>query len=100
MSIQVLVRPEIMHAVSNTILSSMTTLGVRQHTISRSVLQRMISPVQLTDGTVRVKVANRPDGKRTAKVEIDDINSGADSCHELRRLANAAETRSLEETNE
>lgn len=100
MSIQVLVRPECMNSLSKFILSTMTTLGVRHQTIFRSVVPRTISAVELADGTVRVKVADRPDGRRTAKVEIDDIKSGAESCHELRDLANDAETRSLEGTNE
>ncbi len=100
MSIQVLARAEFYEQVIKRILTSTTTLGVRHQIISRTILPRVIRPIKIGDSKVRVKVADRPDGTKTAKVDIDDLRSASSNCYDMRKLANAAEKNVLKETDE
>ncbi len=100
MSIQVLAQVEHHEQIINLILSSTTTLGVRHQIISRTILTREISPVHIGDTKVRVKVADRPGGAKTAKVDIDDLKAASSNCHDMRKLASAAEKNVLKETND
>ncbi len=100
MCIQVLARAEFYEQVIKKILTSTTTLGVRHQIISRTILPREIRPIKIGDSKVRVKVADRPDGTKTAKVDIDDLRSASSNCYDMRKIANAAENSVLKETNE
>ncbi|MBI2811501.1 MAG: LarC family nickel insertion protein [Candidatus Melainabacteria bacterium] len=100
MSIQVLAKVEFYEQIINSILSSTTTLGVRHQIINRTVLPREITPVNIGSNNVRVKVADRPGGAKTAKVEIDDLGAAASNCHDMRKLANVAEKNVLKESND
>ncbi len=100
MSIQVLAQVEFCEQIINKILSSTTTLGVRHQITSRSVLPREIKPVNIGDNQIRVKVADRPGGAKTAKVEIDDLNATSSNCYDMRKLASAAEKNVLKESDD
>lgn len=100
MSIQILARCESAKQIIGEILSQTTTLGVRHHSVSRTTLKREIVSHNLGQGKVRVKVADRPGGAKTAKVDIDDVIAAASNYYELRRLANSAETDVLKNINE
>jgi pyridinium-3,5-bisthiocarboxylic acid mononucleotide nickel chelatase len=100
MSIQVLVRVEFFEPIIKDILSNTTTLGVRHQIISRTILPREISPVYIGENSVRVKVAERPDGTKTAKVEVDDLSSASTNCYDMRKIAHAAEKNVLKETHD
>ncbi|MBB4266474.1 LarC family nickel insertion protein [Roseospira visakhapatnamensis] len=65
--VQVLCRPERADAVAAACLEETTTLGVRHQSVSRSILPRRLC--QTPAGPV--KVATRPGGRRTAKLEAD-----------------------------
>ncbi|MFN8554140.1 MAG: LarC family nickel insertion protein [Candidatus Obscuribacterales bacterium] len=100
MSVQVLAKVELQEQVVNLILGSTTTLGVRQQIVSRTVLARELKSMTVGDSNVRVKVAERPGGAKTAKVDIDDLSASSANCHDMRKLANAAEKTVLKETND
>jgi len=100
MSVQVLAKVELQEPVVNLILGSTTTLGVRQQIVSRTVLARELKSMTVGDSNVRVKVAKRPGGAKTAKVDIDDLSASSANCHDMRKLANAAEKTVLKETND
>jgi uncharacterized protein (TIGR00299 family) protein len=65
-----------------------TTLGVRRATMERTVLPRSLDE---RDG-VRVKTSQRPDGRLTAKADIDDLAAAGDrrSREARRRTAESA----------
>ncbi|HEY9679006.1 MAG TPA: LarC family nickel insertion protein [Drouetiella sp.] len=99
-SIQVLARVESSDSAIKFILNNTTTLGVRHQVLMRTVLDRESAPVQIGDSKVRVKVAERPDGSKTAKAEMDDLSATASGCHDMRKLAHAAENNVLKATND
>ena len=68
--VQVLARVEAADAVADLCIAQTTTLGVR---IARAWRRTVLRSHATTTGDVRVKVAQRPDGKLTAKAEIDDL---------------------------
>ncbi|MGI9506188.1 MAG: nickel insertion protein, partial [Geminicoccaceae bacterium] len=74
-AIRLLVRPEARDAVIEACFTETTTLGVRWHIEQRAVLQRSIT--RSADG-ITVKLAERPDGRMTAKAESDDLARIAD----------------------
>jgi pyridinium-3,5-bisthiocarboxylic acid mononucleotide nickel chelatase len=59
------------------LLTNTTTLGVREHSISRYSLDREEMVVRSFGHDVRVKVAKLPDGTHRAKPEFDDVNAVA-----------------------
>lgn len=72
------------------------TLGVRYHIAQRAVLEREEVRVMVGNEAVRVKIANRPDGEITAKIESDDLrNSSAQTQHERDQLRRHAEQMAL-----
>ena len=100
MSIQVLARHEFADQIAKEILSQTTTLGVRHQTVSRTILKREIVSVQQGQKKVRVKVVQRPDGTKTAKVDVDDVVSASSNHDQLRKLSNAVEMAVLKDVNE
>ena len=98
MSIRVLARPDSAEPIVKEILSQTTTLGVRHQTVARTTLKREMLTVE--QGKIRVKVAHRPGGVKTAKADIDDVVSASGNYYELRRTAAAAETSVIKDSNE
>ena len=92
--VEVLARPEAAEALADRCFAETATLGLRRRIVDRLVLDREIVSVDGPDGAVRVKVAARPDGRRTAKAELADLRGAGDrSAREGRRAA--AERRAL-----
>jgi uncharacterized protein (TIGR00299 family) protein len=92
MAVQVLCAPEALDAVAAACLSETTTIGLRTRVDARVVLPRSETTVDVGDATLRAKRVVRPDGRRTAKAEADDLAaSGGDreARDRLRRLLQA-----------
>jgi uncharacterized protein (TIGR00299 family) protein len=76
--VQVLADPEHVDAVADACFVETATLGLRVQTVLRRVLPREMHVVDVEDRHgLRVKVAQRPDGTRTAKVESHDLRTVA-----------------------
>ena len=90
--VQVLALPQRFDAVVAACFAETTTLGVRHQTVARSVLARRAVTVAASGASVRVKLAQRPDGALSAKAESDDLcAAGAHQDREtLRRECEAA----------
>lgn len=73
MAIQVLCRPEALDDVAAACFAETTTIGLRWHRAHRFELKRTAAQA----GGVRVKVVARPDGRTTAKAEVEDIRDAA-----------------------
>lgn len=85
-ALRLLVRPEALDPVIAACFTETTTLGLRWHVERRAVLAR--AAMSADDGT-RVKLAERPGGRMTAKTESDDVASlsGYAARGEARRAA-------------
>ena len=59
----------------NSVLSNTTTIGVRTHFVSKSMLPRETKQLGTRYGKVNVKFAKLPDGTSRHKVEHEDIQS-------------------------
>ena len=81
--VEVLARPEAADALAELCLAETTTLGLRRAVVDRLVLDRRQVRVDGPGGPVRVKVAARPGGARTAKAELADLR-GAGGGHAAR----------------
>lgn len=68
----VLAEPSRASALETMILTESNTLGVRRRREARTVLPRRTVEVMTVYGPARVKLAERPDGRTTAKPEYDD----------------------------
>ena len=91
--VQVLARPLLLETVIAACFAETTTLGVRHQLLARSVLARHETAIAGTDGaSVRVKLAQRPDGALSAKAESDDVRAGGGHSgrETLRRASEAA----------
>ncbi len=72
-SVRVLCESDAADRVAEVCLTETTTLGVRMQTVTRRVVERQHGSARTSGGAVRVKTAERPDGRRTAKAEMDDL---------------------------
>ena len=86
--VQVLAAPERLDTVAAQCFLETTTLGLRWALAHRHVLAREMVALDGPEGSVRVKVAERPGGLRTAKADIADLGGGDQSARaELRQSA-------------
>ncbi|MCX7168901.1 MAG: LarC family nickel insertion protein [Proteobacteria bacterium] len=69
--VQILARPENIETIAEFCLTETSTLGLRLTRVSRKIVPRSI--VTIDEPKLRVKVAQRPSGRHTAKAEIDDL---------------------------
>ncbi len=76
--VRTLARPKEADRVRETLFNESTTLGIREHEVSRSALSRESVTVKTDYGTVRVKKARRPDGTVRVHPEYDDLKKAAD----------------------
>jgi uncharacterized protein (TIGR00299 family) protein len=77
--VQMLAAPAALERALDAALAETATLGVRWRIERRRVLERRDVAVEGIDGVVRpvrVKLAERPGGARTAKAESDDVMAG------------------------
>jgi pyridinium-3,5-bisthiocarboxylic acid mononucleotide nickel chelatase len=70
--VQVIARPEAADAAADACLAHTTTLGVRIARVRRRIAPRAELQAAVPE-PVRVKVAERPDGRLTAKAQMEDI---------------------------
>lgn len=85
--VQILARPEGLNMVLDAIFRETSTLGVRWRLERRAVLRRDHAETRLDGRVMRVKHAERPDG-RTTKAEMDDLallNGGRREREAMRR---------------
>ena len=68
--LRLLARPDAIDAVIAACFAETTTLGVRWHVEQRTILPREATR---SDDGIAVKLAERPDGRITAKAENDDL---------------------------
>ncbi|MEO6024114.1 MAG: LarC family nickel insertion protein, partial [Burkholderiales bacterium] len=71
--IQVICEPPLLEEIVVQCLSHTTTLGVRHHLAQRTLLPREQVTVEQGGRVVKVKIAERPGGHLTAKIESDEI---------------------------
>lgn len=90
--VRLMCRTAAVDAVIAACFAETTTLGVRWHAAHRTELPRQAA----TRDGARIKVATRPDGTRTAKVEIEDLRD-APGGHAGRARARAAAERNEEQ---
>ena len=88
--VQVLTSPEQVEEAAAKCLLETSTLGVRISCIDRMTLKRTEVVYKSEDAVVPLKVAERPDGRRTAKVEAEHL-SAIDGYRKRKRLKQVAE---------
>lgn len=71
--LEVLTEAEDVDRIARRILQESTSIGVRHHFAFRQVLTRESVTVQVDGHPVRLKVVTRPDGRRSAKPEAEDV---------------------------
>lgn len=59
--------------LATAVLLHTSTLGVRYRAVARALLARRIELVETDYGSLRVKIALRPDGSETAEPEFEDV---------------------------
>jgi pyridinium-3,5-bisthiocarboxylic acid mononucleotide nickel chelatase len=95
--IQLLCAPDAIDAVLAVCFEQTSTLGVRHHIARRALLKREQTRVTLAGEAARVKLAHRPAGAITAKMESDDMpTSSATTLDERKRLRGEAEQSALD----
>lgn len=72
--VEVLAAPTDVDALESLLLTESTTIGVRRYAASRRVLPRERVVVRVEGQEIALKVVTRPDGRRTAKPESDDVH--------------------------
>jgi pyridinium-3,5-bisthiocarboxylic acid mononucleotide nickel chelatase len=98
--VQLLARPGQLDAVIEACFVETTTIGLRWRIEARAVLEREAVTVQGPGGEIGVKVVRRPDGRRTAKAEIDSIGRAGDGQGGRTRFRRAAEASALDAIEE
>ena len=71
--VSVLAPPAKLPAIAERLLRGATTLGLRHHDVEKWMLPRQTVEFPSSLGSVRVKVAELPDGAKRWKVEHDDV---------------------------
>lgn len=92
--VQVLAQPSCVDAVCEACLKETTTLGVRHEILQRVTLARIQTSVQAGGNSVRVKLAERPQGT-TVKTESDDVRKVAGNRAERDSIRKVASLRAL-----
>jgi len=88
----VLCRPDDANRLTQILFAESTTLGVRQHYVTRHCLPRSVEEVETPYGMVRVKVAHWTEGKTRIKPEYEDCRRLAEQHNvPLREVYRAAE---------
>ncbi len=81
--VQILCEPAVLESVFDSCFRQTGTLGLRYHTSQRVILRREEMNVAVAGDTLQVKIAARPDGEFTAKLEADSVAQS----HALTRAA-------------
>jgi len=86
---RLLVQPHASAAIAQACFTETSTLGLRLRDERRQLLRRAEVATECDDASIRVKLAERPDGRRTAKAAHDDVAAerGLDQRRRLREAA-------------
>ena len=76
-TLSVLVRPELAERVRAVVVAETTTIGLREHPVTKRPLPREVVEVQVDGTRVRVKVAQHAGRRITAQPEWDDVAAAA-----------------------
>jgi pyridinium-3,5-bisthiocarboxylic acid mononucleotide nickel chelatase len=99
--IQILCEPAVLENVFDTCFRQTGTLGLRYHTSQRVILRREETKVSVQGETFQVKIAARPDGEFTAKLEADSVaHSNAQSRAARDKLRRQAEDIALQKNQD
>jgi len=96
---RLLAQPHAVDAIAQACFAETSTLGLRWREERRRVLRRNEVAASVDGAAVRVKIAERPGGERTAKAAQDDVLS-ARGLGERRRVRDAAAERALKGNDE
>jgi uncharacterized protein (TIGR00299 family) protein len=96
---RLLVQPHAAEAIAGACFTETSTLGLRWREERRRVLRRNEVTATVDDAAVRVKIAERPGGVRTAKGAQDDVDS-ARGLGDRRRMRATAERHVLKDAGE
>jgi uncharacterized protein (DUF111 family) len=96
---RLMAKPHAMDAIAQACFAETSTLGLRLREERRRVLRRSEVNVTVDGAAASVKVAERPDGERTAKAAQDDVVSTR-GLGERRRTRAAAAERALKGADE
>jgi uncharacterized protein (TIGR00299 family) protein len=98
--IQVLCRENALDDTITACLLETASIGLRWNRLARTRLPRTISEPEIAGESVKVKLARRPDGRISAKAEMDEIR-GENRNHQTRQQRRQqAEDSALAETQE
>ena len=75
--LRVLCTPEQTEAMTAILFSETSTLGIREHTVTRYALARTLITVETPYGPVRIKVATLPNGETKSAPEYEDCRARA-----------------------
>jgi uncharacterized protein (DUF111 family) len=71
--LRVIAEPKDREALARVLLSETSTIGVRYYPVGRIILKRLSERLKTRYGTIRVKVAEEPDGTKRVAPEYDDL---------------------------
>jgi uncharacterized protein (DUF111 family) len=77
--VSVLVEPARREALEEVLFTETTTLGVRRQEWDRTVLERLVVPVETAYGTVGIKVGRRGGRVYNVQPEFEDCRRAADA---------------------
>jgi hypothetical protein len=72
-----LCRPDDETRLSDLMLTTTSTIGVRSQTWARRILPRRTTTIDLDGQSIRLKIVTLPDGSERAKPEADDVAAAA-----------------------
>jgi hypothetical protein len=73
--VQVLCRPDVLDDVIDGCFTQTTTIGLRWNMTARAKLARKMATVEDGQRPVSVKLADRPDGRSSAKADVESLRA-------------------------
>jgi pyridinium-3,5-bisthiocarboxylic acid mononucleotide nickel chelatase len=71
--LRVIAEPKDRETLARILLTETSTIGVRYYPVSRMILKRILERLKTRYGTIKVKIAEEPDGTRRVAPEYDDL---------------------------
>jgi pyridinium-3,5-bisthiocarboxylic acid mononucleotide nickel chelatase len=71
--LRVIAEPKDRDALGRIILRETSTIGIRYYPVGRIILKRLSERLKTPYGTIKVKIAEEPDGRRRVAPEYDDL---------------------------
>lgn len=98
-AVQILANPAAQDKVVNACFNQCPTIGLRLRLEQRAVLPRQEGTVEHEGETYRVKTVTRPNGKLSAKIEMDDLTKKPATFAERQEIRRAVEEKSIQIKN-